>query len=249
MENSTLLHTVLRSLGYTVHPTGARVNESVQPQSAAPDWRGPRYDGWNHMVNLVTMEGRTFLVDVGFGSLGPTGPMELVGGRGREVVNVPPAQRSRLRWGRIGDTVAGAGQELWVYEVCLGQRGDGDGDGAEEEEEWKEAYCFSTTEFLPRDFEVMSFFTSQSPTSWFTHMVVCSRMILGWEGEEGEKVIVGDVTLFNDEIKKRVAGKSEPLAVITTEKERVAALKEFLGIGLSTAEQEGIRGMQSEIKG
>ncbi len=46
MENSCLFGTVLRTLGYDVYPTGARVNEAVQPMSASKNWPGPKFDGW-----------------------------------------------------------------------------------------------------------------------------------------------------------------------------------------------------------
>jgi arylamine N-acetyltransferase len=46
MENSCLFGTVLRTLGYDVYTTGARVNEAVQPMSASKNWAGPKFDGW-----------------------------------------------------------------------------------------------------------------------------------------------------------------------------------------------------------
>jgi N-acetyltransferase len=45
MENTAILATVMRSLGYEVMTTGARVNEAVQPVSASKNWTGPRFDG------------------------------------------------------------------------------------------------------------------------------------------------------------------------------------------------------------
>lgn len=46
MENTAIFGTVLRSLGYDIMTTGARVNEAVQPMAANKNWKGPRYDGW-----------------------------------------------------------------------------------------------------------------------------------------------------------------------------------------------------------
>jgi len=45
-ENNLLFATVLRSLGYDVMSTGARVNEAVQPMSGEKGWKGPKYSGW-----------------------------------------------------------------------------------------------------------------------------------------------------------------------------------------------------------
>ena len=94
MENTCLLGTVLRSIGYNVMSTGARVNEAVQPVSGSPDWGGPRYDGWNHMVNIVRVEGKEYLVDVGFGSNSPTFPVPLEDGF--TGVNIDPGHSMRL---------------------------------------------------------------------------------------------------------------------------------------------------------
>jgi arylamine N-acetyltransferase len=46
MENNCLFGTVLRTLGYNVYPTGARVNEAVQPMAASKNWQGPKFDAW-----------------------------------------------------------------------------------------------------------------------------------------------------------------------------------------------------------
>jgi arylamine N-acetyltransferase len=46
MENNCLFGTVLRTLGYDVYPTGARVNEAVEPNAASKDWAGPKFKGW-----------------------------------------------------------------------------------------------------------------------------------------------------------------------------------------------------------
>ena len=102
------------------------------------------------------------------------------------------------------------------------------------------AYCFSELEFLPRDFETMNFFVSRSPKSWFTFHVVCLRFLLDETSEE----MVGDMTLFGTDLRKRERGKSsEALCEIGSEKERVAALERFMGVRLIEEEREGIRGM------
>lgn len=259
MENSLLMLTVLRSLGYNVISTGARVNEAIQPQAGKKDWPGPRYDGWNHMVNIVELEGRRFLVDVGVGSIGPTRPVELLqidtteegqDGKGVDVkehdggdggwVNVPPQQRGRLSKKLIPDTTSHAqGQQLWVYEAQYSA-----------DKDWMPVYCFSETEFLPSDYVIMSHFTSTSRTSWFTWHVVCSKMIMneGPEETEGtEKHIVGDVTLSGADVKRRIGGKTELLVTCETERERVEAVKKYLGVSLTDTEAAAIKGMTTAL--
>ena len=72
-------------------------------------------------------------------------------------------------------------------------------------------------------------------------MVVCVRMVV----VGGE--VVGDVTLFGDEVKRRVGGVSEVVARLGCEEERVRALEEFLGVRLTGAERAGIRGLVTEL--
>ncbi|KAK2591993.1 hypothetical protein QQS21_010329 [Conoideocrella luteorostrata] len=226
MENSTLFGTVLKSLGFDVVTVGAKVNEAVQPIAASPGWKGPVYDGWNHMLNIVTIAGTRYLVDVGFGSNGPTCPLPLA--ENRIVVNVGQ-QEMRLQYKGIPDLTQ-TSQKLWVYQFRNGA-----------DQPWLPSYAFSEMEFTPNDFAMMNHFTSTHRTSWFTYLVVCVKMVL----EEGE--IVGDITLFGNEVKKRVGDNSELLALCGSEEQRIAALEEFLHVKLDAAERNGIHGMITEI--
>lgn len=64
--------------------------------------------------------------------------------------------------------------------------------------------------------------------------------------DENEE-IVGDVTLFDTDLKKRIEGKSEPLEDIKSEDDRIQALGEHLDVFLTDAEKSGIRGMTTEL--
>lgn len=64
--NNGFFGTVMRSLGMRVVSTGARVSMGY----GGDERMEGRFAGWNHMVNLVEMEGRWWLVDVGFGGDG-----------------------------------------------------------------------------------------------------------------------------------------------------------------------------------
>ncbi|PYH43500.1 arylamine N-acetyltransferase family protein [Aspergillus saccharolyticus JOP 1030-1] len=228
MENSCLFGTVLRSLGYQVYPVGGRVNEAAQPMSASQNWKGPKFDGWNHMVNIVTIGRQRYLVDVGFGSNGPHQPVPLV--EGHEFHNVGN-QRGRLVHGPIAQHTR-AGQSMWQYEFANG-----------EPTRWISGYCFTEEEFLPEDFTIMNYFMSTHRESWFTFHLVCVRMILD---EAGERVI-GDLTLFNDKLKRRVGTTSELVASFVSEEERVAALETYFHIPLTAADRESIRHTIAEI--
>jgi arylamine N-acetyltransferase len=255
MENNTLFGAVLRSLGYTVTSVGGRVNEAVQPMSASKNWKGPKYDGWyvnsscssiwlsisprptfnkpnprNHMVNLVTVGEKKYLVDVGFGSNGPHQPVPLQ--REFDFHNVGD-QSGRLVFGPISQQV-GKDQPLWQYEI---RNGNG------KAETWTPAYCFTETEFISEDFTIINYYMSTSRESWFTFHVVCVLMLLD---EAGQKII-GDLTLFNNTLKRRLGATSEVLETFTSEDERLAALAKFFNITFSKAGRESVRHTSAEI--
>ncbi|KAK5010731.1 hypothetical protein LTR28_008130 [Elasticomyces elasticus] len=183
--------------------------------------------GGGHMINIVTMQNNRYMVDVGFGSSGPTHPIPLI--HNRPTINVPPNQWVRLNYANIPDNTS-PDQTLWAFEYRNS-----------ENDPWMSNYCFSELEFLPSDYAVMNHFTSTSRTSFFTYSVVCVRMVM-----EDDR-IVGDVTLFNKDIKRRIAGKSEVLMEIASEGDRVNALDRYLGVRLSDAEKSGIGKTTSAI--
>ena len=230
LENTALLCHVLRSLGYQVMPTGARVNEAILPISQTKAWTGPKYHGFDHMALIVTIDQQHYLVDVGLGSNSPCFPIPLEDGF--TSVNIAPHRSISLRRQHIPDnTTRGIQQELWVYSIRLN-----------DEMDWMPAYCFSEIEFLPSDFDTMNFFISKSPTGWFTYTVVALRYLM-----DDQENIIGDIRLTNGTIKERKYGKSEDVYQIENEQDRIYCLETFLGIRLSGAERQGIRGMCSEL--
>ena len=234
MENNCFFGTVLRSLGYKVYPVGARVHGSVNGGSSeAP------YSGFSHMVNLVRMrdgdgvgdgngDESVYMVDVGFGSDGPVRPLLL---RNDSMERGIGGSWMRLRAENIADNTD-SGQKLWVY--ATKDLGD---------EEWRKRYCFTELEFLPQDYEMMNFYTSTNPRSWFTQVVVVLKMIM----EEGE--IVGTISMLGGEVKRRVQGRSEVVAQATSERNRVMALEEWFGVKLQEGEIEGIKGLVTQLRG
>lgn len=233
MENNTLFSTVLRSLHYKVTTVGARVNEAVQPMAGNANWQGPKFDGWNHMLVLVDIANDTasaldrYLVDVGFGSAGSTRPIPLTQG-----IELPNVGRQTMRLIKSSVAQNTGDTQLWQYEHRNSDT-----------EAWIPTYCFTETEFWREDYEMMSYFVSTHRCSWFTWYVVCVKMLLSETGDE----VVGDVTMFEREMKRRVKGETEVLAVLRTEDDRVRVLKEVFGIELDDGQMMGIRGMRSEL--
>ena len=180
-----------------------------------------------HMLNIVTIEGQRYMIDVGFGSGGPSHPMPLT----HDQVSTNVGQQTmHLIKGPIAD-LTDSSQELWQYEYCNGP-----------DMPWIPAYCFTETEFTPDDFMVMNHFTSTSRTSLFNKTVICVKMIM----QEDE--IVGHVSLNGVEVNTRIRGKPERTATCTSEDERIEVLDRLLGVKLGVPEREGIRGLITEIR-
>ena len=182
------------------------------------------------MVNIVTLaDGKKYMVDVGFGSNGPTQPLPL-DSEHSQLKNIAPAD-VRLVYDNIPENT-NRNQKLWIYQ----HRNDA-------QSPWLPMYCFTELEFLPQDYETINFQTSQSRTSWFTYKIVVVKKIL----EEGE--VVGTLMLVGGDLKRRVKGRTEELKVCKIEEDRVQALEEWFGIKLGDDERAGIRGMVTELRG
>lgn len=179
------------------------------------------------MVNIATIGGRQYLVDVGFGSNGPHHPVPLEAG---VVMANYGTQNIHLVLEPIAQNL-NQSQRLWQYEHRNSPEAD-----------WIPTYCFTETEFLPDDFVMINYYMSTSRDSWFTFHLVCVKMLLA-ESEE----IVGDLTVFNNQLKRRIGATSEVLATFTSEDERVASLERFFGITMDPSERGGIHHTISEI--
>lgn len=180
------------------------------------------------MVNIVTLfDGKRYMVDVGFGG-GPTRPLPLAAG---DVWPGLGQQQLRLVHENIAPNTD-SGQRLWIYQSRKS-----------ETDEWMDTYCFTEMEFLPADYEIMNFYTSQSPKSWFTQQVVVAKFEM--ENEE----LIGIVTMVEGEVKRIRADQTKTLKFCKTEAERLTAFKTWFGIELEEKDVEGIKGSVSELKG
>lgn len=182
------------------------------------------------MVNIVTFSSQRYLVDVGMGTRGPMVPLALI--PGASAFSISP-RTARLLHGCIPEhTSSRASNALWQLEIR--NRADSP---------WIPTYAFTEIEFLPQDFEVLNFYITKHPRSWFTHKILVVRMIL----DEDMQEIMGDVTLFERSLVKRIHGKVELEIYCKSEKERVDLLWKWFRIKLTDAEQQAIRSTVSEI--
>lgn len=228
MENNSFFAAVLRTLGFQIMSTGGRVHSSAAPSGDVGE-RGVFF-GFGHMVNIVTIDGTSYMVDIGFGAGGPTKPLPLEDGK--ELVTVAPNQRGRLRYGSL-DQHEDHDAKVWIYERLV-----------DETRGWTPCYCFpKAVEFLPADFEVMNYYTSTNRKVLFTYVVLAVKMILSDDGEE----VVGETILLGNNVERRIRGTKEDLGKLRGEEQRVEALEKEFGIRLSEMQRSGISGMVSAI--
>lgn len=217
MENNCLFGMLLKSLGFTQYPGGGRVYEPT-------GWAG-----WGHLMNFVIIGDTKYQVDVGFGGDGPTVPMPL-DRTGAAQQQIKPAQ-TRLQWRNIpGNT--DPGQRLWVYEY---RRND--------ESEWDIKYCFTEVEFLPNDYISMNYFSSTSPRTFFTSVIIVDKKIMDDNGE-----LVGKMSMSGAKLRWHMGGEKTKEIEFKSEAERIEALEQYFGIRLDQVERDGIAGLPSEIK-
>ncbi|KAI0179653.1 cysteine proteinase [Hypoxylon sp. FL1284] len=238
MENNSLFHTVLLSLGFCVFMAGARVRD----QAAG------RYGGFSHCVNVVVLGAQRYVVDVGFGASGPARALPLVAGA--EHVHLEGGAPGLVRLVRepIAQQVDQS-QRVWIYQHRA---------GAAEEQEWTPMYCFVDVEFLLEDIRGLNLSPWKSATSWFTQKVVLTRFTTSRETAEepgaaaeeavAEGVLDGALILFEDRLKWRRGRKTVFETTLRDEAERVEAIRRYFGIELDEEDQQAIRGTVSEIK-
>ncbi|CAK1364617.1 hypothetical protein CB0940_08286 [Cercospora beticola] len=227
MEMNCLFSVILRTLGFKLYSTSGRVSSAASPDADNAD--DVHFLGFAHHINIVTIQGVRYHVDVAFGGGGPTKPLPLEDGRVHS--NTRPSQEVRLRFDTIGENESN--NKLWIYEIR-----------SRPEKPWLPQYCFpDDLEFHPADFESMNFFTSTSSTSFFTWMVFVVKRVLSEDGRE----IVGESVMMGRKMYRRVLGMKKVEVEFKTERERVEALEKEFGIVLDEQERRGILGMASSI--
>ncbi|VUC27353.1 unnamed protein product [Clonostachys rosea] len=236
MENNTLFHTVLLSIGFDVYLVGGRVFENG------------RLGGMAHCLNIVTIDGERYAVDVGYGPNEPIHPLKIVD---REIQpHIGPAS-VRLRF----DAVPGGlkrDQKVWIFELRQ-----------TDESEWVPCYCFTDMEFLPEDFAVMNHWPQKDPRSIFVQKLLCVRFTS--EGQTfpnldealskepwsnaattGQKVN-GTLILVGDNFKWRVDGVKVFEKQLSSEEERIMVLERYFGMRLTESEKEAIKGTATAL--
>jgi N-hydroxyarylamine O-acetyltransferase len=135
-ELNGLMLLALRALGFQARPLLARVHLQSPPS------------GRTHQLNLVDIEGRPWIIDVGFGAGGLRGPMPLEIGRTKEGPGWAFRLERREPWGVLMQT--------------------------REDDQWKDSYSFDMAHVTDADISVSNHYTSTSHASHFTQSRVAS---------------------------------------------------------------------------
>ena len=136
-ELNGLFLSALRSIGFEARPLLARVHVGGEPT------------GRGHQLSLVTLSGREWIADVGFGGACPRAPIPLEHG----IESIQGHQTFRLAPHELG----------YMLQLKLP-------DG-----EWQNLYSFDLTPVVPSDITYGNHFTSTHPSSFFTSARVAVR--------------------------------------------------------------------------
>lgn len=139
-EHNLLLGTALAAIGYEVTGLSARVVWNVAPGVVR---------GRSHMVLHVTLDGVSYIVDVGFGGSTPTAPLKLVEGLEQTTPHEPfrlmPVSRGFLLEAKLEGT-------------------------------WKGLYSFDQQPQVLGDYEIPNWYLCNHPESHFLDRVVAARV-------------------------------------------------------------------------
>jgi N-hydroxyarylamine O-acetyltransferase len=178
----------LKSMGFDVRPLLGRVHITGTPT------------GRGHQIELVTIEGRQWIADVGFGGETPRSPIPLE-------LNQPTTHDGQIVRLVKDDHFGIILQSL-------------------KEEEWIDLYSFDLGYVCPADIDYGNHFTSTHPSSPFVFARIAALPVEN-----------GVITLFNNTLKKGVAGK-EIVQELAEGQAYFDALESHFGIELDASYEE-----------
>ncbi|RVT43964.1 acetyltransferase [Sphingobium algorifonticola] len=207
-EQNSLFLDALRALGFTTRPLLARV--WLMAETTPP---------LTHTFNLVTIDGRAWIADAGFGgSFSP--PMLLDDGAAH---SAPDGTAHRLI--RLDD-------RAWMLERA-GDSGPTDGRSMPTRD-WQRQYSFTLDSVESVDLELSNHWTSTRPGTRFTTLAIASRVTEN-----------GFVSLVDRQLSEHGGGESRHRTIASPGEYR-AVLAQHMGLALSDAQVEHLfHGMQS----
>jgi len=236
-QNGLLLQ-MLRGLGYRGYSCAARVANEPNPSPQT------------HIVLIIIpsdARGDMYLVDVATGGPGPVRPIKLRAGgtvkgaaspdEHRLVYGSPPA--SAIDWSNTSSSPNDSSTLLaqsWQLEI---RRGEG--------KTWRPVYRFAlSAELLAEDYRARMLDVAMREEGPHRKNVIVLQYFVDRRGADGEEEL-GRLVLYQNVVKKYRGDASEVVAVLGSEQERVAALKEYFGIKITAEELENIRRRASAL--
>src|SRR5690554_1441991 len=116
------------------------------------------------MANIVTVNGRRYLVDIGFGANTPLYPLPFPSPTATAAGDALPSlttDNRRLTLRRLLPTSHPSSPPAWIYSHR-----------ASPSDPWIDAYALAPMEFHVSDFAVMNYWTMTN--SFFAHTVICT---------------------------------------------------------------------------
>ncbi|KAI1297825.1 hypothetical protein F5Y03DRAFT_369043 [Xylaria venustula] len=228
VQQNLLFAELLRSLGISAYRTAVRLNAAASASPApGTDRSKVEYGPWLHVINIVTIDDKKYVVDTNFNQFGSPFPVPLVH---NEPVTDVWTRRRRMIHERIPGW-AETDQKWWRMQVM--HEGD---------DYWMDVYCFREVEWMALDFALQLAGIQKLDMGWFNHVVVCYRIIVE------DEVPVGWIMARGDKLTRSYKGLVQTIETFECESDRVAALSEHFGISLSEHEQQHIIGTKTELK-
>ena len=195
-EQNSLLQHVLLALGFEVRALSARVR-AQKPRDFTP----PR----THLFLRVELDGQTWLVDVGVGSMSPTAALRLE----LETPQPTPHETRRIvasgDWQDFDRRSPGA---VLYHQILYGDT-------------WNDVCEFTLEEMHPIDRELGNWFTSTHPASHFRSTINVAR-----------STPTGRITMQGRELKHRASDGQAVLRELKGAEELLDALREEFGLSL-----------------
>jgi arylamine N-acetyltransferase len=212
---------VIRALGYQCFPTYARINVNAGV-NAIPGATEPIFGEWSHMILVVTIDGKRYLVDATFGPNQPTYPVLM---RHDVVESDTPGRERRLLFANVPQN-SDPDQRYWRVQFRKSPSTEN-----KQSSEWLDSYCFRMDECLMVDFDTVHLSQRHGRRSWFMTKLMAFR----WLADEDGKPCGWDM-MWENQLRRNWKGKFSLLETFAKDSDRVVALEKYFGIRLDPDE-------------
>ena len=252
-EQNLLFLTMLRSMGYAVSGGGGKTSRNHwylteiinNTNRFIENEEYYSFNGISHMLSFVLIDNKIYAVDVGFGGIGMTKPIELKEGIVQDSLITPEQHglvKIKIPGYEHGNVFSSNGEDgrLWAVVYRKGP-----------EMPWIVLYVFNEKLGMTwNDYDILNYWVSKSPEVMFTNIVVATR--LGVEkGAAGEEKYY-KINLRNTKmVLKRGGGGEGEVQVLgnfTTEKQRMELIEKWYNVKFTEEEKAAIENSRAKIQ-